>query len=102
VDFTTITEIRIPRHRVVAKSTGTVDAETYVKEPDLYVVVTEVNNADRQTLESKIGRQQVFGDENGQFSRVVRVEKVESEYLIGRDFNVPNWRCEVTLVEETT
>lgn len=94
--------VTYPRHAVVGKSTGTLDPDNYVRDPDVFELVADVNNADRQTLQNTyLNTLRALQDsvDTDRLNETVHVESVECEYVTGHDFDSEfNWRCSIALV----
>lgn len=102
--FRIVKSMTYPRHGVVNKSTGTIDTDVWSVDPDKFEIDVEVNEADRQTLQDTYwGTLRNLADAVSGFSEDVHVEKVDCEYIIGRDYNNTSpspecWRCALSLV----
>jgi len=99
-EFRVLKEARFPRHKIVGKSTGTLDADAFDRIPDTYELVCEVNDTDRKTLQDTyLNTTRDLSDSDSGLSEVVHVEKTECEYLVGHSYDSDFcWRCTVNLV----
>jgi len=100
--FRTIKSVKYPRMPVIGKSTGTIDPVNYVRDSDEYEIVAELTNSNKNTLMGYLQSIRTLTDTDAGLSENVHVERVECDFIIGRDYTSTRtpecWLCTIGLV----
>ena len=97
--FGSVTAVSYPRKKILGASAGKIDDDAKTWEPDSYRLVTLLNNTDKETLEGYVDSYRTISDADSGLSKSIKVEKVDSDYVVGHDFSSDFcWRVGVEMV----